>query len=64
MNPRLLDNKVLRYSTGICTFIAGVLHIALVPLFFTLLTIDVIVFFIVSGLAQMFWAIPAIRKKE
>ena len=62
MNTRLLDNKVLRYTTSLCTFLAGVLHIALIPLFFTLLTIDVIVFFIVSGLAQMFWVIPVIKK--
>ena len=62
MNTRILDNKVLRYTTGLCTFLAGVLHIALIPLFFTLLTLDVIVFFIVSGLAQMFWVIPVIKK--
>jgi hypothetical protein len=62
MNTQLLDNKVLRYTTGLCTFLAGVLHILLIPLFFTLLTIDVIIFFIVSGLAQMFWVIPVIRK--
>jgi hypothetical protein len=62
MNTRLLDNKVLRYTTALCTFLAGVFHIALVPLYFTLLTIDVIVFFIVSGLAQMFWVIPVIKK--
>ena len=62
MNTRLLDNKVLRYTTGLCTFLAGVLHIALIPLFFTLLTIDVIVFFIVSGYSQMFWVIPVIKK--
>jgi hypothetical protein len=62
MNTQLLDNKVLRYTTGLCTFLAGVLHIALIPLFFTLLTIDVIVFFIVSGLAQIFWVIPVIKK--
>ena len=33
MNTRLLDNKVLRYTTGLCTFLAGLLHIALIPLF-------------------------------
>ena len=49
MSTRILDNKVLRYTTGLCTFLAGVLHIALIPLFFTLLPLDVIVFFIVSG---------------
>ena len=62
MNTRLLDNKVLRYTTSLCTFLADVLHIALIPLFFTLLTLDVIVFFIVSGLAQMFWLVPVIKK--
>ena len=62
MNNLILDNKVLRYTTGLCTFLAGVLHITLIPLFFTLLTLDVIVFFIVSGLAQMFWLVPVIKK--
>ncbi|HJT84973.1 MAG TPA: hypothetical protein VJ697_10860 [Nitrososphaeraceae archaeon] len=61
MNTRLLGYTILRYTTCLCTFLAGVLHIALIPLFFTLLTIDVIVFFIVSGLAQMFWVIPVIK---
>ena len=61
MNTRILDNNVLRYTTGLCTFLAGVLHIALIPLFYALLTLDVIVFFIV-WVTHMFWVIPVIKK--
>jgi len=43
-------------------FIAGILHLAIVPIFFTQLSLDVMIFFIVSGLAQVFWIIPVIRK--
>ena len=64
MNTRILDNKVLRYTTGLCTFLAGVLHIALIPLFFTLLTFDVIVFFIVSGLSSNVLAHTSYQEME
>jgi len=33
-----------------------------VPMFFKLMTPDVIIFFIVSGLAQIFWIIPTIKR--
>ena len=39
-----------------------VLHLAIVPMFFTQLSLDVMIFFIVSGLAQVFWVIPVIKK--
>ena len=57
-----MTNKAKFYAAAACTFIAGVLHLALVPMFFTQLTLDVTVFFIVSGLAQIFWVIPVIKK--
>lgn len=57
-----MTNKAIFYAAAACTFIAGVLHLALVPMFFTQLTLDVTIFFIVSGLAQVFWVIPIIYK--
>jgi len=58
----LTDNKVLFYTAAASTFIAGVLHLAIVPMFFTQMPINVTVFFIISGLAQVFWVIPVIRR--
>ena len=43
------------------TFIAGVLHLAIVPMF-PLMPLDITIFFIVSGLAQLFWVIPVIKE--
>jgi hypothetical protein len=57
-----LTDKVIFYAAAACTFIAGILHLAIVPMFFTQLSLDVMIFFIVSGLAQVFWVIPVIRK--
>src|SRR4029078_6447767 len=57
-----IRNNVLVYVAAASTFIAGILHIALVPMFFKLMTLDVIIFFSVSGLAQIFWIIPTIRR--
>jgi hypothetical protein len=58
----LLTNKILFYAAAASTFIAGVLHLAIVPMFFTQMSIDIIMFFIISGLAQIFWVIPVIKK--
>ena len=55
-------NKAIFYAAAACTFIAGILHLAIVPMFFTQLSLDVMIFFIVSGLAQVFWVIPIIKK--
>ncbi len=58
----MTDNKVLFYTAAASTFIAGVLHLAIVPMFFTQMPINVTVFFIISGLAQVFWVIPVIKR--
>jgi hypothetical protein len=55
-------NKALFYAAAASTFIAGVLHLAIVPMFFRQMSIDIIVFFIVSGLTQIFWIIPVIKR--
>jgi hypothetical protein len=57
-----LTVKPLLYAAAASTLIAGVLHLAIVPMFFTQMSIDVTVFFLVSGLAQIFWVIPVIKK--
>jgi hypothetical protein len=56
-----LNNKAFFYAAAASTFIAGVLHLALVPMFFTQMSTDITIFFIVSGLAQIFWVIPVIK---
>jgi hypothetical protein len=58
----LLTNKILFYAAAASTFIAGVLHLAIVPMFFTQMSIDITIFFIVSGLTQIFWVIPVIKR--
>jgi len=44
------------------TFIAGVLHLAIVPMFFNKMPTNITIFFIISGLAQLFWFIPVIKR--
>ena len=57
-----LTSIILFYAAAISTFIAGALHLALVPMFFTQMPINVTIFFIISGLAQVFWIIPVIKR--
>jgi hypothetical protein len=57
-----LTNRALFYGAAASTFIAGVLHLAIVPIYFTLMPVDLTIFFIVSGLAQLFWVIPIIKR--
>jgi len=56
-----LTSIILFYAAAASTFIAGVLHLAIVPMFFKQMPINVTVFFIISGLAQLFWVIPVIK---
>ena len=53
-----MSNKALLYAAAASTFIAGALHLAIVPMFFMQMSIDITIFFIVSGLAQIFWVMP------
>jgi hypothetical protein len=57
-----LTNKALFYAAAASTFIAGALHLAIVPMFFTQMSIDITIFFIASGLTQIFWVIPVIKR--
>ena len=58
----LLNNQILFYGAAASTFIAGVLHLAIVPMFFNKMPTNVTIFFIISGLAQLFWVIPVIKR--
>ena len=58
-----MTNNVLFYAAAAAsTFIAGVLHLAIVPMFFTQMSIDITIFFIVSGLTQILWVIPVFKR--
>lgn len=57
-----MTSKVLIYGAAASTLIAGVLHLALVPMFLGQMTPEVTVFFIASGLAQIFWILPTFKK--
>ena len=56
-----MTNRILYYAAAATTAIAGILHLSLVP--------DIIgrnlnsgVFFLISGIAQIFWVIPILRR--
>jgi hypothetical protein len=56
-----IDNSALYYTAAATTAIAGILHLILVP--------DIIgrnlnsgVFFIVAGIAQIFWTVPMLKR--
>jgi hypothetical protein len=57
-----LKNQILIYGAATSTFIAGVLHLAIVPMFFDKMPTNVTIFFTISGLAQLFWIIPVIKR--
>jgi uncharacterized membrane protein YuzA (DUF378 family) len=56
-----MTNRILYYAAAATTAIAGILHLSLVP--------DIIgrnlnsgVFFLISGIAQVFWLIPMLKR--
>src|ERR671916_1746305 len=56
-----MTNRILYYAAAATTAIAGILHLSLVP--------DIIgrnlnsgVFFLISGVAQIFWVIPMLKR--
>lgn len=53
--------KVLSYAAAGVTAIAGILHLSIVPNAFGF-NINNAVFFLVSGIAQLFWVVPMIRQ--
>ena len=57
-----MANQVVSYAAGASTFIAGILHLAIIPMFFKMMTLDVTLFFLISGAAQVFWVIPVLKR--
>jgi hypothetical protein len=57
-----LTNKVIFYVAAASTFVAGVLHLAIIPMFFTRMPMNVTVFFLGSGVSQLFWVIPVLKR--
>ena len=57
-----LAHQVVSYAAGACTIIAGILHLAIIPMFFKMMTLDVTLFFLISGTAQVFWVIPVLKR--
>ncbi len=54
--------RVLSYVTAASTFIGGVLHLAIIPMFFAFTPVNVMIFFLVSGVGQLFWVIPVLKR--
>lgn len=52
-------NKItaLAVSAAVCTAIAGILHLSMLPAFNQQMT----VLFLIGGLAQVFWVLPTIK---
>ena len=57
-----MTSQLLLYVAAASTFIAGMLHLAIIPMFFNIMPMDVTLFFLVSGLAQVFWVIPVVKR--
>jgi hypothetical protein len=55
-------NSVLFYVAAASTFIAGILHLAIIPMFFALMPLNVTIFFLISGATQLFWVIPVLKR--
>jgi len=57
----LTNSEKLRYSAAVTTFITGILHLTFVP---NLIGISrsTSVFFLITGIAQLFWVVPILKK--
>jgi len=62
INLNINPNRVTFYVAAASIFIAGVLHLAIIPMFFTLMPMNVTIFFLVTGAAQLFWVIPVLKR--
>lgn len=50
------------YGAAVCTGIAGILHLRLVQNAISFNFINYAIFFLVSGIAQLFWVLPMIKR--
>ena len=57
-----ITNRTLLYlGAAACTGIAGILHLMLVPSSI-IAGIQYTIFFLISGLAQLFWVLPMVKR--
>ena len=56
-----MARQLLFYVAAASTFTAGILHLAIIPMFFKIMPLNITLFFLISGLAQLFWVIPVLR---
>jgi len=49
--------SIIAIVASICTFIAGIIHLSMVPT----PNINTTLLFLIGGLAQIFWVVPTIR---
>jgi uncharacterized membrane protein YuzA (DUF378 family) len=55
--------NALYYAAAATTAIAGILHLVLAPNILEF-NLNTGIFFIVAGIAQLFWVVPMIKKME
>jgi hypothetical protein len=56
-----MNTRILYYAAGATTAIAGILHLIMAPNFLNLNPNGAILFFL-GGAAQVFWALPMVRR--
>jgi hypothetical protein len=56
-----MTNRILYYASAATTAIAGILHLSLVP-DISGRNLNSGVFFLISGIAQVFWVIPMLKR--
>jgi hypothetical protein len=57
----LINIKKLCYSAAVTTFITGILHLTFVPNFIGFGGYTTL-FFLITGIAQLFWVVPILKK--
>lgn len=58
----VIANRTFLYlGAAVCTGLAGILHLMLVPSSINA-GVEYAAFFLISGLAQLFWVLPMIKK--
>jgi heme/copper-type cytochrome/quinol oxidase subunit 1 len=55
------DSKILHYAGAAATVLVGILHLTLVP-FFIGYGSNTSLFFVATGIAQLFWAVPLVKQ--
>ena len=58
---KLMTNKALYYAAAATTAIAGILHLMIVPNVIGS-NINTAIFFMISGIAQLIWVVPMIKR--